>query len=45
MMELVDMSGRSPILRICRLGTSNPKQVAGDFRGPFCASTVGVPIF
>ena len=25
MMELIDMPGMSPILRICRLGTSNPK--------------------
>ena len=27
MMELVDMSGVSPILGICRLGTSNPKYI------------------
>ena len=43
MMALVDISGRSLILIISRLGTSNPKQVGGGFRGSFCASTVGVP--
>ena len=42
MMELVDMPGMSPVLRICRLGTSNPKQIAGFFRGPFCVSTLRV---
>ena len=43
MMKVVDMLGRFPIFRISRLGTSNPKQVGGGFKGPFCALTVGVP--
>ena len=38
-MELVDMPGMSPILRICRLGTSNPRRVRGVFKGPFCVPT------
>ena len=42
MLELVDMPGTSQICRICRLGTSNPKQVGGGFRGPFCVPTEGV---
>ena len=42
-MELVDMPGRSTICRIRRLWTSNQKSVGGGFRGPFCASKLGVP--
>ena len=43
MMELVDMPGMSPICRICRLGTFNPKHAGGVFRGLFCVPTEGVP--
>ena len=42
MMELVDMPGRSILVSISRLWISNPKQVAGDCRGPFCDPTEGV---
>ena len=42
-MELVDMPGRSPILRICKLGSFKPKKIWGTLKGPFCVSEVGVP--
>ena len=43
MMELVVMPWTSPMGRIRRLGTSNPKQVRGGFRGPFCMPNEEVP--
>ena len=42
MMELIDMSSRSTICRICRLGPSNSNKIGGGFRGPFCDPTVGM---
>ena len=43
MVELVDIPGMFPMFRICRLGTSNPKQVGRGFRGQICDPKLGVP--
>ena len=45
MLELVDMPGRFIIASTSRLWTFNPKKVGGNLKGPFRASTVGVPKF
>ena len=42
MIELVDMPGRFPILRISRLGTCHLKRAGEGFRVPFCDPTEGV---
>ena len=42
-MELVDLPGRSPIGRICSLGTYHLRKAKEGFRDSFCASKLGVP--
>ena len=44
-MEWAEIPGMSPICRIFRLRTLNPKQVGGVFRGTFCVPKEEIPTF